>query len=93
MTSRRRLDRAASCAARAATASHPHRAPKPAVRFRVLTGGTTKFFDAVFGQREFSNDEIEDFVLLRSAKATRSLVNPCISWGLWSTISTCASAT
>jgi glutamyl-tRNA synthetase len=31
-------------------------------------GGTTKFFDAVFGEREFSNDEIEDFVLLRSGK-------------------------
>src|SRR6195256_3001509 len=41
---------------------------KLAVRFRVPTGGTTKFFDAVFGEREFSNDEIEDFVLLRSAK-------------------------
>jgi glutamyl-tRNA synthetase len=41
---------------------------KPAVRFRVPTGGTTKFFDAVFGEREFSNDEIEDFVLLRSGK-------------------------
>src|ERR1700676_5250904 len=41
---------------------------KPAVRFRVPTGGTTKFFDAVFGKREFSNDEIEDFVLLRSGK-------------------------
>jgi glutamyl-tRNA synthetase len=41
---------------------------KPAVRFRVPTGGTTKFFDAVFGEREFSNDEIEDFVLLRSAR-------------------------
>jgi glutamyl-tRNA synthetase len=41
---------------------------KPAVRFRVPTGGATKFFDAVFGEREFSNDEIEDFVLLRSGK-------------------------
>ncbi|HUL34057.1 MAG TPA: glutamate--tRNA ligase [Candidatus Eisenbacteria bacterium] len=41
---------------------------KPAVRFRVLIGGTTKFYDAVFGEREFSNDEIEDFVLLRSGK-------------------------
>ena len=41
---------------------------KPAVRFRVPTGGTTKFFDAVFGEREVSNDEIEDFVLLRSGK-------------------------
>ena len=41
---------------------------KPAVRFKVPTGGTTKFHDAVFGEREFSNDEIEDFVLLRSGK-------------------------
>jgi glutamyl-tRNA synthetase len=41
---------------------------KPAVRFKVPTGGTTKFYDAVFGEREFSNDEIEDFVLLRSGK-------------------------
>ena len=31
-------------------------------------GGKTQFFDAVFGEREFSNDEIEDFVLLRSGK-------------------------
>ncbi len=41
---------------------------KPAVRFCVPTGGTTKFVDAIFGEREFSNDEIEDFVLLRSGK-------------------------
>src|SRR5215467_3443294 len=41
---------------------------KPAVRFKVPIGGTTKFADAVFGEREFSNDEIEDFVLLRSGK-------------------------
>ena len=41
---------------------------KPAVRFKVPLGGTTKFFDAVFGEREFSNEEIEDFVLLRSGK-------------------------
>ena len=41
---------------------------KPSVRFKVPVGGTTKFFDAVFGEREFSNDEIEDFVLLRSGK-------------------------
>jgi glutamyl-tRNA synthetase len=42
---------------------------KPAVRFRVPLGGnTTKFLDAVFGEREFSNDEIEDFVLVRSGK-------------------------
>ena len=41
---------------------------RPAVRFKVPLGGTTKFMDAVFGEREFSNDEIEDFVLVRSGK-------------------------
>src|SRR5215472_5286944 len=41
---------------------------KPAIRFRVPVGAVTKFQDAVFGEREFSNDEIEDFVLLRSGK-------------------------
>jgi glutamyl-tRNA synthetase len=41
---------------------------KPAVRFKVPVGGATKFVDAVFGEREFSNDDIEDFVLLRSGK-------------------------
>jgi len=38
------------------------------VRFRVPSGGTTRFTDVVFGETEFSNDEIEDFVLLRSGK-------------------------
>jgi glutamyl-tRNA synthetase len=37
-----------------------------AVRFAVPDGGTTSFEDAVFGHVEFSNSEIEDFVLLRS---------------------------
>src|SRR5215469_7345397 len=41
---------------------------KPAVRFKVPVGGTTRFEDAVFGEREFSNDELEDFVLLRSGR-------------------------
>jgi glutamyl-tRNA synthetase len=41
---------------------------RPAIRFKVPVGGTTRFYDAVFGEREFSNDEIEDFVLLRSGK-------------------------
>src|SRR5881392_2669899 len=44
---------------------------KPAVRFKVPVGGTTKFLDAVFGEREFSNAEIEDFVLLRSGRDER----------------------
>jgi glutamyl-tRNA synthetase len=39
-----------------------------AVRFRVPLGQTTRFDDAVFGPREISNDEIEDFVLLRSPR-------------------------
>ncbi len=37
-----------------------------AVRFAVPDGGATGFEDAVFGRVEFSNAEIEDFVLLRS---------------------------
>jgi glutamyl-tRNA synthetase len=41
---------------------------KPAVRFRVPLGATTVFEDIVFGRNETSNDEIEDFVLLRSPK-------------------------
>jgi glutamyl-tRNA synthetase len=41
---------------------------KPAIRFRVPLGTTTKFDDAVFGPREVANEEIEDFVLLRSPK-------------------------
>jgi glutamyl-tRNA synthetase len=40
----------------------------PALRFKVPLGGITKFKDAVFGEREFANDDIEDFVLLRSGK-------------------------
>jgi glutamyl-tRNA synthetase len=54
------------CACRDGKPSSPD--TKPAVRFKVPVGGTTKFFDAVFGEREFANDEIEDFVLLRSGK-------------------------
>jgi glutamyl-tRNA synthetase len=41
---------------------------KPAVRFRVPLGTTTAFDDIVFGKNEVANEEIEDFVLLRSAK-------------------------
>jgi glutamyl-tRNA synthetase len=39
-----------------------------AIRFRVPLGDVTRFEDAVFGPREVSNEEIEDFVLLRSPK-------------------------
>lgn len=37
-----------------------------AVRFKVPEHGTTSFDDAVFGKVEFANEELEDFVLLRS---------------------------
>ncbi len=40
----------------------------PAIRFRVPLGANTQFEDAVFGAREVDNEEIEDFVLLRSPK-------------------------
>ncbi len=53
------------CSCRDGKPSNPD--TKPAIRFRV-PAGTTVFEDAVFGQREFNNDEIEDFVLLRSGK-------------------------
>lgn len=41
---------------------------KPAIRFKVPLGGKIVFQDAVFGPREFASEEIEDFVLLRSAR-------------------------
>jgi glutamyl-tRNA synthetase len=37
-----------------------------ALRFAVPDGGVTAFDDAVFGRVEFSNADLEDFVLLRS---------------------------
>jgi len=39
---------------------------KPAIRFKVPVGGKTTFYDVVFGETKFSNDDIEDFMLLRS---------------------------
>jgi glutamyl-tRNA synthetase len=38
-----------------------------AIRFKTPRTGTTRFEDAVFGPREVKNEEIEDFVLLRSS--------------------------
>jgi glutamyl-tRNA synthetase len=61
-----KVRRVTRCSCRDGKPSSP--GVKPAVRFKVPVGGTTKFLDAVFGEREFSNDEIEDFVLLRSGK-------------------------
>src|SRR5579863_5334291 len=43
-------------------------AENAAIRFRVPLGAITRFEDAVFGPREVANEEIEDFVLLRSPK-------------------------
>ena len=68
---RRRCGGLTRCSCRDGKPSTP--GTKPAVRFKVPVGGTTKFFDAVFGEREFSNDEIEDFVLLRSGKERRGV--------------------
>src|ERR1700730_14127547 len=63
-----RPPRVTRCSCRDGNPSTP--GAKPAIRFKVPIGGVTKIHDAVFGDREFSNDEIEDFVLLRSAKGT-----------------------
>jgi glutamyl-tRNA synthetase len=53
---------------------------KPAIRFKVPAGKTV-FADAVFGQNEFSNDEIEDFVLLRSPRGNESQGLPTYQLG------------
>src|SRR6202045_419000 len=53
----------------------------PAVRFRVPLGVTTRFEDAVFGPREIQNDEIEDFVLLRSARTAGGTPLPTYQLG------------
>jgi glutamyl-tRNA synthetase len=53
----------------------------PAVRFRVPLGVTTGFEDAVFGPREIQNDEIEDFVLLRSARTAGGTPLPTYQLG------------
>jgi glutamyl-tRNA synthetase len=58
--------RIARCSCRDGKPSTP--GVNPAIRCKVPVGGVTKFYDAVFGDREFSNDDIEDFVLLRSGK-------------------------
>lgn len=47
-------------------AARQHEGIPPAIRFRAPRTGTTAFQDAVFGRREVQNEEIEDFVLLRS---------------------------
>jgi glutamyl-tRNA synthetase len=51
-------------------------AENAAIRFRVPLGATTQFEDAVFGKREVSNEEIEDFVLLRSPREGQTRGGP-----------------
>ena len=46
-----------------------------------MPAGKTVFFDAVFGEREFLNDEIEDFVLLRSARGEEEFGQPTYQLG------------
>jgi glutamyl-tRNA synthetase len=60
------LRRVTRCSCRDGKPSTP--GTKPAIRFKVPQGGSTKFNDVVFGETSFANDEIEDFVLLRSGK-------------------------
>ena len=54
---------------------------KPAIRFKVPAGKTV-FYDAVFGDREFVNDEIEDFVLLRSPRGEEAHGLPTYQLGV-----------
>jgi glutamyl-tRNA synthetase len=69
-----KVRRVVRCACRDAQPASPE--TKPAIRFKVPLGGTTKFQDAVFGPREFSNEEIEDFVLLRSPRGEETAGQP-----------------
>jgi glutamyl-tRNA synthetase len=66
------------CRCRDGKPAHPE--SKPAIRFKVPAGKTV-FFDAVFGEREFVNDEIEDFVLLRSARGDEEFGQPTYQLG------------
>lgn len=65
-TEKTQVRKVVRCSCRDGKPSSPD--TRPAIRFKVPVGGTTRFYDAIFGEREFANDEIEDFVLLRSGK-------------------------
>jgi glutamyl-tRNA synthetase len=65
--------RVVRCSCRDGKPSSPD--TKPAIRFKVPAGKTV-FQDAVFGEREFANEEIEDFVLLRSARGEEATGMP-----------------
>jgi len=72
----RRVTRCGCRDARAATSDQP-----PAIRFRVPLEGSTQFDDAVFGPSEVANEEIEDFVLLRSPKSSEQIALPTYQLG------------
>jgi glutamyl-tRNA synthetase len=66
-----KAERAAACPCRELgerewTAKQSEGSPR-AIRFRAPRTGFTTFEDVVFGPREVQNEEIEDFVLLRSS--------------------------
>ena len=71
--------RVVRCSCRDGKPSSPD--SKPAVRFQVPAGKTT-FYDAVFGEREFANEEIEDFVLLRSPRGDEASGTPTYQLGV-----------
>jgi glutamyl-tRNA synthetase len=55
---------------------------QPAVRFRVPESGATRFEDAVFGSRAVKNEEMEDFVILRSPRAASGQTLPLPTYQL-----------
>jgi glutamyl-tRNA synthetase len=73
-----KVRRVVRCSCRDAKPSNPD--AKPAIRFKVPAGKTV-FFDAVFGEREFLNDEIEDFVVLRSPRGDEAQGLPTYQLG------------
>ncbi len=72
--------RVTRCSCRDGKPSSPDQ--KPAIRFRVPLPGSTEFEDAVFGRREVANEEIEDFVLLRSPKGNQTAGLPTYQLGV-----------
>jgi glutamyl-tRNA synthetase len=73
-----KVRRVVRCSCRDGKPSNPE--TKPALRFKVPAGKTV-FFDAVFGEREFLNDEIEDFVILRSPRGDETQGLPTYQLG------------
>jgi len=55
---------------------------KPAIRFKVPLPGKTTFLDLVFGDTEFSNEDIEDFMLLRSGDENQEFGQPMYQLGV-----------